>query len=229
MSHTITPEQRRRRALPRESVFTVQLAGQDVRRRFLVKQRLFFSFFVFIALATMWSVFTFGDAATAEIIRLPVFGASAAFLAMATAMRFQHQRWQVLLFFLFIVSLGAALGTLFLPGTWQALSNPSLLVGLSLAGCTINTLLMKKEFSNSVQLLLAIPWLLTASVVAYFLPAGELVLSLSGLSALVFVTMMLRSAPTAMQIYQPNQSMAAAADVISLNLVSIWQKWTGRD
>ncbi|GAH88967.1 unnamed protein product, partial [marine sediment metagenome] len=52
--NSYSPEQRQRRSMARDAVFTVSMAGPDVQRRFVVRVRALFSFCVVCGLGAMF-------------------------------------------------------------------------------------------------------------------------------------------------------------------------------
>ncbi len=232
-----TPEQRRRRALPREAVFTASMAGREVQRRFLIQQRIAFTLAVLLGLAAMW-ILALQTAQLREMLRWPLFLAGGGFLALNAAVRTRAVnsrekkkhggRWlQAAAFYLAFIALGGGTGTLSPPG--NGLLNPTVLVGLTLLGVTINTVVFRKERSRFAEFLLGGPWLVAAGVIVFFLPAGEWVLLASGFTAVLLMLMLFLSAGAALQIFKPREPLFAAADVIPLFFLQTWRGWTGQD
>jgi hypothetical protein len=224
--HADTPEQRKRRTLPRETMFTVALAGREVQRRFLIQKRIAFTLAVLLGLSAMW-ILALQPEARHSSLRWPLFGAAGCFFLLSAATRTRSRWLQTVAFYLAFITLGGALGTLGPPG--NGLLNPTVLVGLTALGVTINTIIFKKERTRFAEFLLGAPWLLAACVIAFFLPAGEWVLLASGSAAVLLMLMLCLSADVSLLIFQPKEHIFAAADVVPIVFLLAWRSWSGQN
>ena len=221
-----TPEQRKRRRLARETVFTASMAGREVQRRFLILKRTAFTLAVLLGLAAMW-ILALQATALQLSLRWPLFGAAGCLFLLSAAVRTRSRWLQSAAFYLAFIALGGALGTLDPPG--NGLLNPTVLVGLTALGATINTVVFKKERTRLAEFLLAAPWLVAGCVIVFFLPAGEWVLLASGAAAVLLLLMLFLSADVSLQIFQPKEHLFAAADVVPIVLLLAWQSWSGQN
>jgi len=222
--HPDTPEQRKRRILPREAVFTVSMAGREVQRRFLIQKRIAFTLAVLLGLAALWILAMQGEGRR-MLLRWPLFGAAGCFFLLDAAARSRSRWLQSVAFFLAFITLGGGFGTLSPPG--NSLLNPTVLVGLTALGASINTVIFKKERTRLAEFLLCAPWLVVAGVLVFFLPAGEWVLLASGAAAVLLMLVLFLSAEVTLQIFQPKEYIFAAADALPIVLLLAWQGWTG--
>lgn len=226
---TVTPEQRRRRLIPKKEVFTVWMAGQDVQRRFLLGQRLFFGLAVWLGLSAMWATTVFVPAELALTLRWPLFVASAAFLGVATLTRSKSRSLLVAAFFLALICLGVAVGSLVSADRIDLLMNPVLIVGITTFGCALNQVLFKKPRSAWAQYLLVGPWFAIGCALTFLYPAGELALAVSGVIAALLVFLAVHATDRSLKTYQPSEVVPAAADVIPTALLSVWQAFSGQN
>jgi len=158
------------------------------------------------------------------LLRWPLFGAAVCFFLLDAVTR----RWlQTAAFYLAFISLGGAIGTLSLSG--NALLNPTILVGLTALGASINTIVFRKERTRFAEFLWCAPWLVAGCVAVFFLPAGEWVLLASGAVALFLLLVLFLSAEVALQIFQPSEHIFAAADVLPLVFLLAWRGWSGQN
>lgn len=217
-----SPQQRRRRSFPRRQVLTAAQAGPDLLRRFLARQRMAFFLALVAGLAMMWAGALFEE-------RLPppswmiLLGAALALWVASALFRLHRRGWQVAGFIAGVCALGAAVGTAAGPST-RALAQASVVVGLPVLGLALNTLLFRRAVRPFVGAVLLGPWLVVAWGIAYFLPAGEMVLAVSGLSGLLAALGLLVTGMQAATIYRPGEYLAAATDVIPLLLTSVWRR-----
>jgi FtsH-binding integral membrane protein len=224
-----TPQQRKRRMLPRKTAFTAQMAGQDVQRKFITGQRLFFTFGLLVGVGGSWAVALFLPQHLLTTLRWPLFGAAALFLVINIVFRKANRTALVASFFFSFMALGAGLGTLLDSQNFNSLINPTIMIGVVALGSVINTTIIKQQRSAFVQYLAIGPWLAIACAIVFFFPAGEFILACSGCAALIFVFLMYHSADKAMQIYHPSEVVAAASDVVPIACLSIWYGWTGQN
>ncbi|HUU00238.1 MAG TPA: hypothetical protein VM425_02220 [Myxococcota bacterium] len=226
---TITPEQRRRRLIPKQEVFTVQMAGQDVQRRFLLGQRLFFGLAVWVGLGAMWAAAVFLPAQLLTSLRWPLFTAALLFVALGTAVRVKSRFLLVTSFFLAFICLGTAIGSLAKSGQMDLLMNPVLVIGLAMFGCALNPAIFKKPRTAWAQYLMVGPWFATGCALAFFFPAGELALAISGGAAALLVFLALHAADRSLKTYHPSEVVPAAADVFPTALLSVWRAFSGQN
>ncbi|MBW1872198.1 MAG: Bax inhibitor-1/YccA family protein [Deltaproteobacteria bacterium] len=224
-----TPQQRRRRLLPRKTAFTAQMAGQDVQRKFITGQRLFFTFGLLVGIGGSWGVALFMPTNLLASLRWPLFGAAALFLVLNILLRRINRPVLIASFFLRFIAMGAGFGTLLDTQNFNSLINPTIMIGVVALGSVINTTIIKQQRSAFVQYLAIGPWLAIACTIAFFFPAGEFMLACSGCAALIFVFLMYHAADKAMQIYHPSEVVAAASDVVPIACLSIWHGWTGQN
>jgi hypothetical protein len=224
--HPDTPEQRKRRILPRETVFTASMAGREVQRRFLIQKRIAFTLAVLLGLAAMW-ILALQSVGWHLLLRWPLFGAAGCLFLLNAAARARSRWLQTAAFYLAFISLGGGIGTLSSPG--NGLLNPTVLVGLTALGASINTVIFKKERTRFAEFLLCAPWLVVACVIVFFFPAGEWVLFASGAAAVILVLMLFLSAEVTLQIYQPREHIFAAADVVLIVFLLAWRGWSGQN
>lgn len=221
-----TPEQRRRQTLQRETLFTTSKAGREVQRRFLIQKRIAFTLAVLLGLSAMWILALQSEGMQSQL-RWPLFMAAGGFFALDSIIRTRSRWLQAASFYLAFITLGAGTGTLAPPD--NGLLNPTVMVGLSVLGVTINTILFKKERTRFAEFLLCTPWLVAGGVIVFFLPAGEWVLLFSGLVAVLLALMLFLSAEVALQIFQPEEHLFAAADVFPIVFLLGWRGWTGQN
>jgi hypothetical protein len=221
-----TPEQRKRRTLPRETVFIASMAGREVQRRFLVQKRIAFTLAILLGLSAMWILALQLDGPR-SFLRWPLFGAALGFFLLSAAMRTRNRWLQTTSFYLAFITLGSAFGSL--SPTENCLLNPTVLIGLTVLGGTINTIVFRKERTRFAEFLLTAPWLVAACVIAFFFPAGEWVLCASGAAAILLMLMLLLSTDVSLQIFQPKEHIFAAADVIPIVFLLAWRNWSGQN
>ncbi len=221
-----TPDQRKRRTLPRDAVFTACMAGREAQRRFLIQQRIAFTLAVLLGLSTMW-ILAMQTQGLQMLVRWPLFGAAGCFFLLSAAMRTRSRWLQTTTFYLAFIVLGGALGTL--SPAENCLLNPTVLVGLTVLGGAINTIVLKKERTRFAEFLLTTPWLAAACVIAFFLPAGEWVLFASGAAAVLLMLMLFLSADVSLQIFRPREHLFAAADVVPIVFLMAWRGWSGQN
>jgi len=221
-----TPEYRKRRIVPREAIFTVSMAGREVQRRFLIQKRIAFTLAVLLGLAAMW-VLALQSEGQRLLLRWPLIGASACLFLLSAAIRHRNRWLQTAAFYLAFITLGGAIGTLSPPQ--NALFNPTILLGLTTLGASINTIIFRKERTRFAEFLLCAPWLVAAGVIVFFLPAGEWVLLASGGVAVLLVLALFLSAEFSLQVFQPREHIFAAADVIPLVFLMAWRGWSGQN
>jgi hypothetical protein len=221
--HFDTPQQRIRRILPREALFTASMAGREVQRRFLIQKRIAFTLAVLLGLAAMW-ILALQSGGQRLLLRWPLFGGAGCFFLLNAVTR----RWlQTAAFYLAFITLGGALGTLGPPG--NTLLNPTILVGLTALGASINTVVFRKERTRFAEFLWCAPWLLAGCVAVFFMPAGELVLLASGAAAILLMLVLFLSAEVALQVFQPSEHIFAAADVLPIVFLLAWRGWSGQN
>jgi hypothetical protein len=234
---TETPEHRRRRTLPRETVFTASMAGREVQRRFLIQKRTAFTLAILLGLSAMW-ILALQTESLRALLRWPFFLAAGCCFLLSAAVRRRPVnsrdlkkhggRWlQAAAFYLAFITLGGGIGTLSPPG--NGLLNPTVLVGLTALGVTMNTVIFRKERTRLTEFLLGGPWLAAAGVIVFFLPAGEWVLLASGIAAVLLMLMLILSADATLQIFQPREYLFAAADVIPIFFLLAWRGWSGQN
>ena len=224
--HPDTPEQRKRRILPREAVFTAAMAGREVQRRFLIQKRIAFTLAVLLGLAAMW-ILALQNPGQRFLLRWPLIGAAGCFFLLSAAIRARSRWLQTAAFYLAFITLGGGIGTLSPPG--NGLLNPTVLVGMTALGASINTVVFKKERTRFAEFLLCAPWLAAACVAVFFMPAGEWVLFASGAAAVLLLLMLFLSAEVALQIFQPREHIFAAADVVPIVFILAWRGWSGQN
>lgn len=224
-----SPQQRRRRGLSRKQLFTAAQGSIEVQRVFLLKQQVIFYLGVLLGLGVMW-VLALSDSAPLDraAFSLLSLGAALALWVLSSIMRLRNRPVQVIAFFVGFLALGASAGSLLGPRSLNHLLNPTLVLGITLLGTILNTLLFKKPRTPFTRYLLVGPWFVIACVAAYLFPAGEWVLTLSGLVAAIFSFLLQFAADETLQIYQPREYLTAAADVVPIFFVSAWQGWTGQ-
>jgi hypothetical protein len=233
--HFDTPQQRIRRILPREALFTASMAGREVQRRFLIQKRIAFTLAVLLGLAAMW-ILALQSESQRLFLRWPLFAAAGCFFLLDAASRsrpvkgrdrnMHGSRWlQTAAFYLAFITLGGAIGSLSPPG--NHLLNPTVLVGLTALGASINTVIFKKERTRFAEFLLCAPWLVVACVIVFFFPAGEWVLFASGAAAVFLMLVLFLSAEVSLQIFQPREHIFAAADVLPIVFLLAWRGWSG--
>lgn len=222
----ITPEQRRQKAVTRRPLFTVALAGPDVQRKFLFRTRMLFALASTLALGAMWlgAVWPIGDISLPLVgglgrgIGSPTAGLAVFLLLASLFARERHKVLQVLLFGAAIVLLGLAIG-LALPGGSRAIqASASVIVAVPLWGYALNTRFLKAP-SAFREYLLTGPWFLAGLLLGTFVQASQWVLAVSGSLSLCLLFALHRAAPLALPIYQPNESLVAAADVLPLAVI----------
>jgi hypothetical protein len=221
-----TPEQRKRRIIPREAVFTASMAGREVQRRFLIQKRIAFTLAILLGLAAMW-ILALQNEGQRLPLRLPLFAVAGCLFLLNAAVRTKSRWLQTAAFYLAFITLGGAIGTLSPPG--NHLLNPTVLVGLTALGASINTVIFRKERTRFAEFLLCAPWLVVACVIVFFLPAGEWVLLASGAAAVFLMLVLFLSAEVALQIFQPQEHIFAAADVLPIVFLLAWRGWTGEN
>lgn len=229
MAETHTPQQKKRRLIPRKASYTAQMAGQAVKRRFLLGQRLFFSLALVFALAACWLSVGLLPVDWMPSLRLPLFAAAAVFLALSCVLRLKYRILQVVCFFAAFLSLGAGVGCVLQVYEVNLLLNPTIVIGVTVFGLTLNTVIFPGPATAFREYLLGgIPFLL-ACLIVYFFPAGEVILAASGMVAVLFAFLMLHAAERSLQTYHPSEVVVAASDLVPIALVSIWHAWTGQD
>jgi FtsH-binding integral membrane protein len=225
----VTPEQRRRVLLQRETIYTVALSGTEVQRKFLVKQRLCFLLGCLLGLAAMWGMAVL-EFMPRLALRWPLFLVWLALVGLAIVLRPRFRLPQVGTFFAGWLAFGAFAGS-FIDGGLQAapiLLNATLLVALPLLGCVVNPLVWKKERTPFAEFLLIGPWLVIGVVLAHFMPAGEWTLVLAGASGLLLCYLLHLTSPQVLQGFTAQQALAAAVEVVPLSLESFYKGFTGQ-
>ena len=224
-----SPEARRREALPRRPVYTVALAGAEVRRRFRARVRLLFALGALLGLLTAWLTGLVA-AGQAGPWSGPLLLAAGALLVLTGAARGRLARVQLVSQLLAFVALGAVLGVSAPPGdaAFSFLLHPSLLVGLPLLGSALVPGLLGRELPGWAELLLAAVWWVPAGVALAWLPAGEWILAGSGAAGLLLLFLLQLASQEAPPIYTPAQTARAAADVLPLALLGIGRRLAGR-
>ena len=202
------------------------MAGREVQRRFLIQKRIAFTLAILLGLSAMW-ILAMQTAGLRSLSRWPLLGAALCFFLLSAAIRTRSRWLQTTAFYLAFITLGGGIGTLSPPG--NGLLNPTVLVGLTALGVTINTIVFKKERTRFAEFLLSAPWLVAACVITFFLPAGEWVLFASGAAAVVIMLMLFLSAEVALQIFQPKEHIFAAADVVPIVFLLAWRGWSGQN
>jgi hypothetical protein len=225
-SRTETPEQRKRRSLPREAVFTASMAGREVQRRFLIRKRIAFTLAVLLGLSAMW-VLALQPEVRRLLLRWPLFGTALCLFLLSAVIRARSRWLQTSAFFLAFIALGGAFGTLGPPG--NGILNPTVLLGLTAVGGTLNTIVLRKERTRLVEFLLTAPWLASACVIVFFFPAGEWVLLASGATAILLMLILFLSTEISLQIFPPKEHLFAAADVIPIVFLRAWRGWSGQN
>ena len=225
-----TPEHRRHRQLVAPAVFTVDQAGPDIQRRFLARQRLLFSLLVGAGLGCMLLAGLVFERPAPDLL-WPLGGGAVFLLLFSVLSRLRFRRLQVITFGLGLLAAGLVAGWT-LPvvrDRTSLLLNPTIVVGLGLLGCWLNALLWRKRRSAWVEHLLTGPWLAAGLAVAWFLPAGEWALAVSGLLAVVLIYCLQRAGEEARPLYRPAEVAAAAADVLPLACIAAFGWIWGRD
>lgn len=225
-----SPEQRRRRSMLRKPVFTVAMAAPDVQRKFLSSQRFLFALQVFLGLAGMFAAALLLPRPGIDLL-WPLAGATGFLLALSFVSRLRLRWLQPLAFSAGLIVAGLAVGWLLQPGPdlLNRLLNPTLAVGGLLLGLTVNSLLFRRERSGWAEYLLNGPWLVGVLAGMWFFPAGESLMAASGLAGVLLAYCALRAGPEALPVYQPNQTLAASADVIPLACIASFRWLWGRD
>lgn len=225
-----SPEQRRRQSMLRKPVFTAAMAGPDVQHKFLTRQRFLFAFQVLLGLAGMFAAAWVLPRPGMDLL-WPLVGVTAFLLALSFVSRMRLRWLQPLAFSGGMIAAGLAVGWLFKPGPdlLNQLLNPTLAVGGLLFGLALNSLLPGRGRSAWAEYLLAGPWLAIVLAVMWFFPAGEWLMAASGLAGVVLAYCAVRAGPEALPIYQPNQALAASADVLPLACIASFRWLWGRD
>jgi hypothetical protein len=223
----LTPEQRRRSALPRKAVFTVHQAGAEVQRRFRARLRLAFGLSALLGILAMWlSASLLG----ARDLALPLLLASAALFLASVAARGRLARAQVAGHLLGMLALGGALGALS-PSDGSQLAflwHPSLLLGGPLLGSALVAWLVRRALPGWLEFLLAGLWLAPAGVALLMFPAGAWVLFGSGGAALLLLFLLQVGIPETLPVHPPTRAVLAAVDSIPLALLGLGRRLTGQ-
>jgi FtsH-binding integral membrane protein len=225
-----SPQQRRRRSMSPKAVFTVAMAGPDVQRRFVLLQRSVFALIGLAGLASMLLGALVLPRPDHDLL-WPLAGGAAFLLVLSAISRFRTPWLQAASFVLGTLATGLIVGWTVPAGPQlhNTLLNPALVIGTLLVGGMINGLLYKTDRSPLMEYLMTGPWLLVALAIAWFFPAGEWVLGISGALALVLMYCMLRSSREALPLHQPSEVVAAAVDVVPLACIASFAWMWGRD
>ena len=225
-----SPQQRRRRSLSPRALFTVAMAGPDVQRRFVLLQRAVFALIGLAGLASMLLGALILPRPDHDLL-WPLAGFAAFLLVLSAISRTRSPWLQAISFVLGTLATGVIVGWTLPAGPQlqNTLLNPAVVIGTLLVGGMINGLLYKTERSPLMEYLMTGPWLLIALAIAWFFPASEWVLGISGALALALSYCMLRSSREALPIYQPGEAVTAAMDVVPLACIASFAWMWGRD
>ena len=224
------------------------MAGREVQRRFLIQKRIAFTLAILLGLSAMW-ILAMQTAGLRSLSRWPLLGAALCFFLLSAAIRTRSRWLQTTAFYLAFITLGGGIGTLSPPG--NGLLNPTVLVGLTALGVTINTIVFKKERTRFAEFLLSAPWLVAACVIcvpvtmqAALLPrqiresqakltaqqAERIIFpNIIDADAVVIMLMLFLSAEVALQIFKPKEHIFAAADVVPIVFLLAWRGWSGQN
>ena len=233
----MSPEERRRRSLPRKVLYSVDRAAPEVRRAFLLKTRwsftalLLFSLSLPIVLAVLLKVQSWPES-WRFWIRVGLL-AVAMLSLLGGILQSGRGGQRLALLPLWSLGLGMLLA-LSLPthdpqaATTAALS-PLLIIGMSSLGYALNTLVFSKELKPWTEFLATGPWLIGSSVVAaYLFNANEWILATSGLSSLLLLLCMHRGARETMRGYQASEWLWACFDIVPSACLATVSSLAGR-
>jgi hypothetical protein len=224
-----TPEQRKRLLLPRQPIFTVSMSGGEIQRQFRFRQSLAFTSAAALGILGMWVV-AFSKGIPSLSFRWPALFLSILFFCINSLSRLRQGFVQATSFLAGFLFLGFFVGT-FVSTDHRVLFtlfNPTLLVLLTLLGSTFNLIFIKRDRTPTVRFLWNGPWLAVACIAAYFFPAGEWTLLLSGLTAILLLFILESAGTRTLTLYQPKQPFLAASDILPLVFLSIYRSFTGK-
>ncbi|HOX43430.1 MAG TPA: hypothetical protein PK668_07530 [Myxococcota bacterium] len=223
-----SPETRRREALPRRPVFTVALAGAEIRRRFRARLRLWFALSVLVGLAPAW-LLPLLPAEQGLAGQAPVLLTAGALLALSFAARRRLPRVQLASHLLGLAALGAWVG-LGAPrdAALAYLLHPTLLVGLPLLGAACLPGLVRRDLPGWAEFLLSGLWLALAGLLLAWLPAGEGILAASGAAGILLLFVVQLASQEALPVYTPAEAGRAAADSLPLALLGLGRRLSGQ-
>ncbi|MBN2495642.1 MAG: hypothetical protein JXR96_13695 [Deltaproteobacteria bacterium] len=236
-SPAITPQQRRRAALPRKVILTAAMTGQEIRHRFILRQRLVFTALMLLCLAAPFapllgqSSVRWGADFTSTVFWLLAGLGLTSFALAVFRRRGQTKRWSLLPGWAFCIG---GLAALFAPvGDPKALlaywANPMILAGVSLLGYCLNTWLIRQEIAAWKEFFLTGPWFLGACTVLLFLfPAGEWALGVSGAATLLLLFCMHFGARETVRSYQASEWIWASFDLVPTTLASTVRVLAGK-
>jgi hypothetical protein len=222
-----TPQEKRRLGIPRESVFTAAMAGGDIQRAFLFKGRLVFSLGVGAGLLAMWLCAALIEERLMHLLRWPLLGLGLLVWTAAPALGRGRVGLEAVWFFLSWAMIGGGIGCFAAGGGRDLLLNPTLIVGGLLAGLLLNTLLRKKPARPAVEFLWLGPYLVAAVAAAWFFPAGEWPMVLSGAAGLLLAATLAASGERALTAFTPGESLRAGTAALALCLQSGWERLRG--
>lgn len=223
-----TPQEKRRLTLPREQVFTVAMAGNDIQRAFLLKSRLFFAIGIAIGLLAMWLAAALVEERLMHLLRWPLLGIGLLLWAAGPALC-RGKTWsEAVVFFAAWALIGGGAGCCAGSGADRdLLLNPTLAIGVLLLGLLVNTSLRKRPAAVASEFLWLLPWLAAAVAAAWFFPAGEWPLALSGAAGLLLAATLASSGERALAAFAPRESLRAGTAALQLCLQSGWQRLRG--
>jgi hypothetical protein len=224
-----SPEDRRREALPRRPVFTVALAGAEIRRRFRARQRLGFALAVLLGLGVAWLLPLLpGEQPLAG--QAPLLLTAGALLSLSFAARRRLPRVQLVCHLLSLASLGAWLGAGAPRDSGQVayLLHPTLLIGLPLLGSAVVPGLLRRDLPGWAEFLLAGPWLILAGLLLAWLPAGEGILTVSGATGIALLFLVQLASLESLPVYTPAEAVRASADSLPLAFLGLGRRLLGR-
>lgn len=226
-ARSLTPQQRRRRRLPRQRRFTVELAGQAVQRRFRRLRRTYLLLAVALLLLACWLSATRGW--FTQVSYGGFFAPLLGLLLLATG-PLTRVRWQSfihpLFFLLGFTCLGLAAG-LWLGDDRAALWNFSWLLGLPVLGHALNSQLPLSKLSEPWQMLLVGPWLAAAVVLGWLRPASPWLMAAAGLAGLLGVFCEILTLRRVMALRTGSQALPAAADILPAMAGSLYRLLSG--
>ncbi len=213
----LTPEQRRRMGVKPKAVFTTSMAADEVRNKFRLKVSFLFNLMVAMGIFTMWLV-AYTKTSVSKDAQWFFMGACIVFFATTWLLRKSSALSQAMPMVLGLCTAGAVVGMNAPQGSsmFSFLINPTLLIGVPLVGLMINLLFTKKDRSQFVHFLSILPWVVTATAIVWFYPAGEMVMALSGTVSLFFIILLLLGGTQAQPLYRVDEVTKAAADVLPL-------------
>ena len=236
-TQSMSPEERRRRSLPRKVLYSVDRAAPEVQRAFLLKTRwsftalLLFSLSLPIVPAVLPNVQSWPESWRLWM-RAGLLGA--ALLSLLGGI-LQSGRSGRRLALLPIWSLGLGmLLALSIPthdpkAASTAALTPLLIIGMSSLGYGLNTLIFRKELKPWTEFLATGPWLLGSSVMAaYLFNASDWLLAASGLSALLLLLCMHRGGRETMRGYQASEWLWACFDTVPAACLATVSSLAGR-